>query len=101
MIVTAGKDRGKEGAVLRSFPKKHMVLVEGVAVVQRHQKGRRGGSQGQIISKSLPIPVANVAFKDPKTGKPVRVSYKMEGEGDKAKKRRSVSFTRPARSSKR
>ncbi len=78
MIVTAGKDRGKEGTVVRAFPKKMQVLVEGVAVAQKHQKSRRRGTQGQIIAKPMPIPVANVAIKDPKTGKPVRVGYKVE-----------------------
>jgi large subunit ribosomal protein L24 len=93
VVVTAGKDRGKEGKVIRSFPKKSEVLVEGVHVVTRHQKSKRRGSQGQIISKPMPITSSNVALKDPKTGKPVRVGYKMEGEGDKAKK---VRVARPS-----
>jgi large subunit ribosomal protein L24 len=91
VIVTAGKDRGKEGTVLRSFPKKQVVLVEGIAIAQKHQKSRRRGSAGQILPKPMPIPVANVAFKDPKTGKPVRVGYTREG--DKAKKVRVVHKT--------
>ncbi len=73
IIVTAGKDRGKEGVITRAFPKRDQVLVEGVNVVTRHKKATRRGSQGQIISKSMPIPVSNVALKDPKSGKPVRV----------------------------
>lgn len=89
MIVTAGKDRGKEGTVLRSFPKKNAVLVDGVAVAQKHQKSRRRGSQGQIVAKPMPIPVSNVAVKDPKTGKPIRVGYKVED----AKKIRVVHKT--------
>jgi large subunit ribosomal protein L24 len=78
VIVTTGKDRGKEGVVLRSFPKKHLVLIDGVAVAEKHQKRRRRGSQGQIVQKPMPIPVANVAIKDPKSGKPARVGYKVE-----------------------
>lgn len=93
VIVTAGKDRGKEGAVLRSFPKKRLVLVEGVAVAQKHQKSRQRGSQGQILPKPMPIPVSNVAVKDPKTGKPVRVGYTIEGEGAQARKTRVVHKT--------
>ncbi len=86
VVVTAGKDRGKSGAVVRAFPKKSAVLVEGVNIVSRHQKSRRRGQQGQIITKPMPVPVSNVAIKDAKTGKPVRVGYITEGEGDKAKK---------------
>ena len=92
VVVTTGKDKGKTGTVLRVFPKKHEVLVEGVHVVSRHKKSSKRGSQGQIVSKPMPIPVANVGFKDAKTGKPVRVGYTIEGEGAKAKK---VRVSRP------
>ncbi len=93
IIVTAGKDRGKEGVITRAFPKRDQVLVEGINVVTRHKKATRRGSQGQIVSKSMPIPVSNVALKDPKSGKPVRVGYSVEGEGEKAKK---VRVARPS-----
>lgn len=93
VIVTTGKDRGKSGTVIRAFPKRHEVLVEGVRTVTRHQKSKRRGSQGQIVTKPMPIPVSNVAFKDGKTGKPVRIGYKVEGEGEKAKK---VRIARPS-----
>ncbi len=85
VVITAGKDRGKEGSVVRSFPKKEQVLVEGVNVVKRHQKSRRRGSVGQIVEKPMPIHVSNVAFKGAK-GKPVRVGYTQEGKGKEAKK---------------
>ncbi len=86
VVVTAGKDRGKEGAVLRSFPKDMKVLVEGVSIVKKHQKSKRRGSQGQIVEKPMPISVSNVAYKDAKTGKAVRIGYVTEGEGEQAKK---------------
>ena len=86
VIVTTGKDKGKEGTVVRSFPKQLKVLIEGVNVVNRHQKSKRRGSQGQIIQKAMPVCVSNVAFKDAKTGKPSRVGYTTEGEGKTAKK---------------
>jgi large subunit ribosomal protein L24 len=86
VIVRSGKDRGKEGKVLRAFPKKAEVLVEGVHVVTRHQKARRRDSKGELIHKAMPVPVSVVALKDAKSGKSSRVGYKMEGEGEKAKK---------------
>ncbi len=92
IIVTAGKDRGKTGPVIRAFPKKHEILVEGMNMVTRHQKSKKRGSQGQIVTKSMPMPVANVALKDEKTGKPVRVGYVIEGEGKNIKK---VRVARP------
>lgn len=86
MVVTTGKDKGKEGKVIRAFPKKSEVLVDGVNVVTRHQKSRRRGQQGQIVKKPMPMSVANVAIKDAKTGKPSRIGYTIEGEGERAKK---------------
>ena len=75
----SGKDRGKTGKVVRAFPKKDMVLVEGVNIVKKHQKARRTGSVGQIIEKAMPITISNVAIKDPKGGKPSRIGYVIEG----------------------
>lgn len=77
IIVIAGKDRGKSGEVVRAFPKKGTVLVEGVNVVKKHQRARRQGQRGQIVDKALPLHVSNVALKDPKTGKPTRVGYEV------------------------
>ena len=93
IIVTTGKDRGKEGKVIRAFPKRFSVLVEGVNIAKRHKKATQRGSQGQIIEKPMPLPVANVALKDPKSGKPARVGFVTEGEGEKAKK---VRILRPS-----
>lgn len=84
VIVLAGKDKGKTGTVLEATPKTEQVLVEGVNVKTKHQKNRRRLSQGQVIEKSAPIHVSNVAMLEGK--KPVRVGYKMEGEGKDAKK---------------
>lgn len=80
VIVRSGKDKGKTGNVLRAFPKKSMLLVEGVHVVTRHQKAKRRGSQGQLIHKPMPIHASVVGLKDAKTGKASRVGYKVEGE---------------------
>ena len=84
VVVIAGKDRGKTGTVERTFPKKEQVLIDGVNVLKRHQRSRRRGSAGQIVERSTPIHVSNVAIVEDK--KPVRVGYKVEGEGEKATK---------------
>ena len=41
VIVIAGKDKGKEGVIARSFPKKNMVLIDGINVVKRQQRATR------------------------------------------------------------
>ena len=83
VIVISGKDRGKDGAVLRAFPKKDQVLVEGVNVVKKHQRSRRRKQAGQIIERPMPIHVSNVAVKD-NENKPSRVGYVVE-EGKKVR----------------
>ena len=63
VIVIAGKDKGKTSKVLKAFPKKDMVLVEGVNVVKKHQKATRSNSKGQVVEKPSPIHVSNVKLK--------------------------------------
>lgn len=93
VIVIAGKDRGKSGAVLRAFPKTGKVLVEGVNVSTKHQKSRQRGQQGQIIERPTPVDISNVALKDKKTGKAARIGYTFEEEKGKRKR---VRIARPS-----
>jgi large subunit ribosomal protein L24 len=78
VIVIAGKDKGQKGKVLQAFPDEEKVLIEGVNVKKRHQRPTRQNQKGQIVDKSMPVHVSNVAFVDPKTSKPTRIGYKIE-----------------------
>ena len=78
--VLTGKDRGKEGVIMRAIPEKNKVIVEGVNMAKRHQKARTATSQGGIIDKDMPIPVPNVALICPSCG-PSRVGYRLDGDG--------------------
>lgn len=60
VIVLAGKDKGKTGKILRAFPKKDQVLVEGVNTKKVHQRPKKSGAKGTIIEKNFPIHVSNV-----------------------------------------
>lgn len=91
-MVISGKDKGKTGTVLRALPKTNQVVIDGVHVVTRHQKSKRVRSQGQIIEKSMPIDVSNVAVLG-EGNKSVRVGYTIEKEGDTSKK---VRVARPS-----
>jgi large subunit ribosomal protein L24 len=75
--VISGKDKGKQGVILESFPKKERVLVEGVNVVKKHSKPSQANPQGGIISQEAPIHVSNVMPLDPKSGQPTRVGYQL------------------------
>jgi len=91
VMVIAGKDKGKTAKVEQAFPKTEQVLLEGINVVTRHQKNRRMRSQGQLIAKSMPMHVSNVALVEDK--KAVRAGYKVEQDGEKTKK---VRIARPS-----
>jgi len=84
VVILAGKDKGKTGKVEITMPKVDKVIIDGVNVQTRHTKNKRVRSQGQIIEKSAPIHVSNVALTEDK--KPVRVGYKVEKDGGKTKK---------------
>ena len=60
VIVLTGKDKGKTGTVVKSFPKENKVIVSGINISKVHQKPRKGGEKGQIIDKAMPIHVSNV-----------------------------------------
>jgi large subunit ribosomal protein L24 len=77
VVVLAGKDKGREGRVVRSIPKESRVVVEGINMVTRHTKPTQGDPQGGLKRFEAPIHVSNVALKDPKTGKPARVGFEM------------------------
>lgn len=82
VVLMAGRDKGKRGRVLAVAPLRGKVKVEGAAMIKRHQKpaGNRGGG---IIDKEAWIDISNVQVVDPQSGKPSRVSYKVEGDGTK------------------
>lgn len=84
VMVIAGKDKGKTGKVAHAYPENDQVVIEGVNIITRHQKNKQARSQGQIIERPAPIHASNVSLIEGK--KPVRVGYKIEGEGKDAKK---------------
>ena len=84
VVVLQGKDRGKEGVVMRSLPSQGKVIVEGVNIAKKHQKPTRATMQGGIIDKDMPLDVSNVALVCPKDGA-TRVGYKLGADGSKSR----------------
>lgn len=77
--VISGADKGKQGKVLKVFPKTERVLVEGVKIVTKHKKANPMTGEGGGIEKvEASIHVSNVAIVDPETKKPTRVGYRLE-----------------------
>jgi large subunit ribosomal protein L24 len=79
VVVITGRDKGKSGEILEVLRAENRVVVQGVNMAQRHQK-QSMQQEGGIVQKELAIHVSNVALIDPKTEKPTRVGYKMDGE---------------------
>lgn len=78
--VLAGSYKGKQGQVLVVYPDRNRAIVEGVNIVKKHKKPSAENPQGSIIEKEATIHISNLGLLDPKTGKPTRVSYKIEGD---------------------
>ena len=77
VIVIAGKDKGKQGAVLSVNTKSSRVTVKDINVVTRHVKPNNKNPQGGTTRKESGLHISNVMLADPKTGKPTRVGRKL------------------------
>jgi large subunit ribosomal protein L24 len=84
VIVTAGRDKGKEGEVLGILTKEGRALVQGVNMVKRHTRPSQT-SQGGIVEKEKGIALSNLALRDPKTGEATRVGFKVLEDGRKVR----------------
>ncbi|MBT0587760.1 50S ribosomal protein L24 [Alteromonas oceanisediminis] len=81
VVVLAGKDKGKQGKVLRVLASEDRVIVEGVNIIKKHQKPNpQVGDAGGIIEKEASIHVSNIALVNPATGKADRVGFRFEDE---------------------
>ncbi|MFI3229937.1 MAG: 50S ribosomal protein L24 [bacterium] len=86
VLVTAGKEKDKQGKILLVDRKNDRVIVEGVNMIKKHQKPSAINPSGGIITKEAPIHVSNVMYLH--NGKPSKLGYKVEVvDGKKVKKR--------------
>lgn len=86
VVVLAGKDRGKRGAVLKVLRDEDKVVVENINMSKRHTKGNpMQGSASGIVEKEMPIHVSNVAIWNPVAGKPDRIGVRILEDGRKVR----------------
>ena len=85
VVVLSGKDKGKQGKVLRVIPKESKVVVEKVNVVSRHTKPRKQCEEGGILQKEAPIYACKVMRVCPKCNKPTRSAHKVLADGKKVR----------------
>ena len=84
VVVLTGRDKGRTGEVIEVRPSESRALVRGVNLVKRHQK-QTANQEGGIVSKEGPIHLSNIAFADPKDGKPTRIGFKVQGDGKRVR----------------
>jgi len=88
VIVTAGKDKGKRGDVVRMAGDK--LVVSNVNVIKRHTKPNpQAGQPGGVIEREAPIHISNVMLFNPATGKGERIGFKVLEDGRKLRVFRS------------
>ena len=90
VVVIAGKDRGKQGRVVRTWPKNDKVMIEGVNQVKRHEPLRqarsgRQGMEGGIITKEMPVHISTVALvcSTPECEGRARIGFEIADDGTK------------------
>ncbi len=62
--ILTGKDKGKVGKVIQSFPKLGRIVVEGVGLAKKHMKQQKAGTKGQVVQFSMPIDASNVVVDE-------------------------------------
>jgi large subunit ribosomal protein L24 len=85
VVVTAGKDRGKQGEIIgRNNDGKF--VVQGINLVKKHTKPNPAlGQTGGIVEKEMPIDGSNIALLNPATGKGDKVGFKVLDDGRKVR----------------
>jgi large subunit ribosomal protein L24 len=86
VVVIAGKDKGKRGAIVSRVGTEY-VVVEGVNRVKKHVKPNPvKGEVGGVIDKDMPLHISNVALYNPVTKKADRIRIEVKATPDSRKK---------------
>ena len=84
VVVISGSDKGKTGTIIKTLRDENKVIVEGVHIVKKHQKGN-GQESGGILEIEAPIHVSNVMIVDPKTKKGTRIGHTIDKNNKKVR----------------
>jgi large subunit ribosomal protein L24 len=81
VVVTAGRDRGKRGRVLKVLPDKNRLIVEGVNVIKRHTRPNpQRNIKGGIVEREAALHTSNVQLVCPECGKVTRIGHQVQGD---------------------
>ncbi len=84
VVVITGRDKGREGEILKMIRSESRAIVQGINMAKRHSRPS-ASSEGGILNKELPIHLSNLAHVDPKSGKPTRVGFRVLENGSKVR----------------
>lgn len=82
VVVITGKDKGKQGKIIKTLRAENKVIVEGLNMIKKHVKPN-GQNAGSIVEMEAPINASNVMIIDPKTNKGTRVGHSTDKKGKK------------------
>ena len=86
VLVTAGKDRGKRGRVLKVLPDSNRIVVEGVNMIKRHTKPNpQRQIKGGLVEREASLHASNVQVVCPECGKATRIGRRILGDGRKVR----------------
>ena len=85
VVVISGKDKGKQGKILVSYPDKNRVVVQDCAMAVRHVKPRRQGEAGGIVKAEAALYASKVMPVCPSCNKPTRVGFQVAEDGTKVR----------------
>ena len=83
VVVLSGRDRGRTGEITAVVPRDNKVVVSGINIAKRHTKPSSKYPQGGILELTKPIAVSKLMAVDPQTGKPGRITYRINKDGSK------------------
>ena len=83
IIVISGKDRGKQGKIIKVLTKEQRVIVENINLKKKHQRPKTGGKKGEKIDVPRPISISTVLLVCKNCGKPTRIGYQILPDGKK------------------
>lgn len=83
--ILCGKDKGKEGEIIRAIPEKQRVVVKGANMMKKAMRPTQANPQGGISTMEAPIHVSNVMLICPECGQPTRTGKRVNEEGKKVR----------------
>jgi large subunit ribosomal protein L24 len=82
VVVIAGKDRGRQGKVLKILPTANRAIVERVNMIKRHTRPNPSKNiAGGISEKESPIHLSNLMLVDPDRNSRTRIGRRRDKDG--------------------